>query len=237
MSRSKLVGAVLVVGLLLVWSVRSFVVDAGSHAPPTAAAVAASGEADTTGDQIVVAAGEVSGVPVGYPHTSTGAVTAAVNWVASFPRLMRLNPLSLQNTLIDLMSQAGAATGVDEAVEDYFELYDALGPEFRERVWIESPLQTSLGARTDTTSQVSVWSVVVTGGGPDDETVVSIWRTHRIDLVWERGDWKIDAVEILEGPTPITNDLALPAAAAEFEQVDSWIPAVFAGTTTNEEMD
>jgi hypothetical protein len=147
---------------------------------------------------------------------------------------MRLNPLSLQNTLTDLMSQDGARSGVDEVIADYFELYDELGPEFRERVWIESPLQTLLVEQSDTAARVAVWSVVVTGAGPDDETVVSIWRTHRIGVVWERDDWKIDGVEVAEGPTPVATDLALPASPAEFVEVDSWTPAVFADTTSGE---
>lgn len=239
MSRSKLAGATVVVVLLLVWTIRSFVVDTGAHTPATVPAGSASDGTETTVASVVVtpvAAGEVSGIPVGYPQTRAGAATAAVNWVASFPRLMRLNPLSLQNTLTDLMSVDGARLGVDEVIADYFELYDELGPEFRERVWIESPLQSLLVEQSDTTARVAVWSVVVTGGGPDDATVVSIWRTHRIDLVWERDDWKIDGVEVSEGPTPVTTDLALPASPAEFTEVDSWTPAVFADTT-NWEMD
>jgi hypothetical protein len=238
-SRPKLAGAAVVVVLLLVWTVRSFVVDAGAHKPATAPAVSVSDGTETTVAGLVVtpvAAGEVSGIPVGYPQTRAGAATAAVNWVASFPRLMRLNPLSLQNTLTDLMSQDGARSGVDEVIADYFELYEELGPAFRERVWIESPLQSLLVEQSETAARVAVWSVVVTGAGPDDETVVSIWRTHRIDLVWERDDWKIDGVEVSEGPTPLTTDLALPASPAEFTEVDSWTPAVFADTT-NAEMD
>jgi hypothetical protein len=236
-SRAKLAGAAVVVVLLLVWTVRSFVVDAGERTPATEPAVSASDGTETTDVGLVatpVAAGEVSGIPVGYPRTRAGAATAAVNWVASFPRLMRLNPLSLQNTLTDLMSKDGALSGVDEVIADYFELYEELGPEFRERVWIESPLQTLLVEQSDTAARVAVWSVVVTGAGPDDETVVSIWRTHRIGVVWERDDWKIDGVDVAEGPTPVTTDLALPASPAAFVEVDSWTPAVFADTTNGQ---
>ena len=240
MSRSKIAGAAVVVVLLLAWTVRSFVMDAGGRTPPTAPVVAEAApaiEASTESSPAPppVAAGEVSGVPVGYPGTTAGAATAAVNWVASFPRIMRLNPLSLQNTLSDVLSEHGATTGTDEVLADYFELADALGAEFRERVWVESPLQTTMLQHTDTTARVAVWSVVVTGAGPTNEPVLSIWRTHRISLVWERDDWKIDAVEVLEGPTPAPAERALPSEPAEFEQVDSWTPAVLADTT--KEMD
>ena len=121
MSRPKLAGAAAVVVLLLVWTVRSFVVDAGEHTPATAPAASASDGTETTVAAVAVtpvAAGEVSGIPVGYPQTRAGAATAAVNWVASFPRLMRLNPLSLQNTLTDLMSEDGARSGVGGVIGD-----------------------------------------------------------------------------------------------------------------------
>ena len=41
-------------------------------------------------------------------------------------------------------------------------------------------------------------------------------------------------MENLIGPTPVTADLALPASPAEFVEVDSWTPAVFADTTSGE---
>ena len=176
MSRPKLAMAAVVVVLLLVWTVRSLVADAGERTPAPSGAASASNGAEPIVAEVAgtpVAAGEVSGIPIGYPQTRAGAVTAAVNWVASFPRLMRLNPLSLQNTLTDLMSEDGSRSGVDEVIADYFELYEELGPEFRERVWIESPLQTLLVEQSETAARVAVWSVVVTGAGPEDETVVS----------------------------------------------------------------
>lgn len=235
MSRPKLAAAVVVVVALVVWSVQSFVVDGGPTTPPTAAAAANSAEStpDAPGIVVPVAAGDVSGVPVGYPNNRAGAATAAVNWVASFPRLMRLNPLSLQNTLAVLFSDESAADGIDEVLSDYFDIYDDLGPEFVDRVWIESPLQTSVTAATSTTASVSVWSVVMTGGN-EDTAVLALWRTHHIELVWQHNDWKIGAVTVTEGPTPVTSDMSLPSDPDEFVEVDSWVPAVFADTTNGE---
>ena len=161
MPRAKIAGAAVVVVVLLAWTVRSFVVGDGGRPTPTAPPVAEVAPVIADRPETVasaaqpVAAGDVSGIPVGYPATTAGATTAAVNWVASFPRVMRLNPLSLQNTLRDVLSDHGAATGTDEVMADYFELLDSLGPQFRERVWVESPLQASLVDHTDTTATVA----------------------------------------------------------------------------------
>lgn len=236
MSGPKLAAAAMVALLLIGWSVQSFVVDDNSTGV-TSDVVVAAGDGSTEtppADIRPVAQTDVRGVPVGYPQTRSGASTSAVNWVASFPRLMQLNPLSLQNALIELMSERGAVLFIDDAVEDYRVLLDELGPAMRNRVWIESPLQATVQASTDTTATVGVWSVIVTGGA-DDAAVVSLFRTHRIDLVWERGDWKIDEVVVVEGPTPVMADGVLPSSSSEFVEINTWEPAVFADTTRSED--
>lgn len=238
MSRSKVVAVVVVAASLVVWSVHSFVVDDASATTPTAPVVAAEAPAVTRQAVTPVAVGDVHGVPVGYPNTRAGAATAAVNWVASLPRLMALNPLSLQTALGELLSVEVAADGIEEVLSDYFELFDELGPEFFDRVWIESPLQTSVTATASASVAVSavsvaVWSVLMTGGD-SDTAVVALWRTHRIEVVWEHDDWKIHEVVVTEGPTPVTSVFALPSDPSEFVDVASWVPAVFADTTTAE---
>lgn len=109
MSRPKLAAAALVGLLVAVWAVRSFVLGEGSSDRPVADARPSAvivetlpGEGEPVQAEPVVAAGELSGIPVGYPRTDQGATTAAVNWVASFPRLMRMGPLRLSNTLGEL---------------------------------------------------------------------------------------------------------------------------------------
>lgn len=236
MSAPKLAAAAVAALLLVVWSVRSFVVDDNSTSVTSDVVVAAGNGATEApqADDRPVAVAAVRGIPVGYPQTRSGASTSAVNWVASFPQLMKLNPLSLQNALVELMSERGAVRFIDDAVQDYMALIEELGPALRERVWIESPLQATVHSSTDTSATVGVWSMVVTGG-EENAAVVSLFRTHRIDLVWERGDWKIDEVVVTEGPTPTGSDGALPSSSSEFIEINTWDPAVFADTTRSED--
>ena len=240
MSRRKLAAAALVVVLVAVWAVRLFVLDAGSSQrpvadPPTSTVSFDSPPTDDQPQRIerVVAAGELSGIPVGYPRTGQGATTAAVNWVASFPRLMRMGPLRLSNTLGELMTESAGPAGVAEAVADYWLLFDELGPGFRDRVWIESPLQTDVTSTSDSTVEVRVWAVVTTGD-PESGPIESIWRTHLITLIWERDDWRVDNVTVVEGPTPVPAAALLPSPPSDFDDMDSWTPAVFADTTRGE---
>ncbi|MFN3256235.1 MAG: hypothetical protein ACE37B_11100 [Ilumatobacter sp.] len=238
MSGSKVVGIALVAVMLGVWAVRSFVIggeDAATEATVTTTGATSdqSDQASSAGDspapQPVVAAGDLAGIPVGYPSTDDGAATAAVNWVASFPTIVRMGPIRLDDTLNTLLSESRAASGSDEVIADYFTLIDELGPDFASRIWIESPLQFDVTETAGATASVAVWSMLVTGDAEDGD-VEAIWRTHRISLVWERNDWRIDDITINEGPTPAPNALSLPSPSSEFVTVDEWQPAVFAGT-------
>jgi len=124
MSAPKLAATVVAALLLIGWSVQSFVVDDGP-ANVTSDVVVAAGDGSIEAapvDVRPVAVATVRGIPVGYPQTRSGASTSAVNWVASFPQLMQLNPLSLQNALIELMSERGAVLFIDDAVADYLSL-------------------------------------------------------------------------------------------------------------------
>ena len=243
MSRIKVVGIALLVAMFGVWVARSFVLDDGDSTAPTQPPSASTpGEPARSADSAesdsapvpVVAAGELASVPVGYPQSGRGAATAAVNWVASFPTVVRMGPLRLDDTISQLLSEERAASGTEEVVTDYFELFDELGPGFAERVWMESPLQVITTGSTEATAEVSVWAMLVTGDLVDGPVEV-LWRTHHISLVWERDDWRIDDVTISEGPTPVPTDMALPSAPSEFVEVDGWEPAVFADTTTGGE--
>lgn len=236
MSGPKVAGVVLLVATLAVWGVRSFVLDHGTTSP-TATTPVVQADNDTAvpampeiAAERIAATSKLAGVPVGYPQSERGAATAAVNWVASFPTIVRMGPIRLHDTISQLLTERASQIGSDEVVADYLALVDELGPDFARRIWIDSPLQVDVAAASAQSATVAVWALLVTGD-PETRPVEAVWRTHRIKLVWERDDWRIDDVAITEGPTPVPTDLALPSPAGDFIEVDRWEPAVFADTT------
>jgi hypothetical protein len=235
MSRPQQAGVALLLVMLTVWAIRSLAIgdDESATPSPATANVAADSAVVEKRDAVVVATADVEGVPVGYPPSEAGATTAAVNWVASFSTLVRMGPLRLSDSLQRLMTESGAAAGVDEAVADYLTFLDEFGGDFDERIWIEAPMRTATTEFTADAAEVSVWAALITG---DSETgpVEVLWRTHRISLRWESNDWRVEAVAVQEGPTPIPVEAALPSPPSDFESVDSWTPAVFADTTVGE---
>ena len=160
MSGQKLVGVALVVAMLAVWAVRSFVFDDAARefrprryrsrrrttrSTTTPHRTASAVETATSPGRR--AASDLAGVPVGYPRSTPGAATSAVNWVASFPTIVRMGPIRLDDTLGRLLSERRAASGTEEVIADYFTLIDELGPDFASRIWIESPLADQMCRR------------------------------------------------------------------------------------------
>jgi len=148
--------------------------------------------------------------------TSDGAVAAAVAFVTNGQALLDMDPTDAEQTVRD---QAAAAT-VDAQVDDlrclWAEIHRALaGGTGPIRYW-----QTALGTRVDafapSRARVSVWHVGVlsrTGVAPPQAG----WAISVLDLVWERGGWKLERETVTAGPTPILDASAAPATSAEFE--------------------
>jgi hypothetical protein len=71
---------------------------------------------------------------------------------------------------------------------------------------------------------VAVWHVGVlsrTGVAPPQAG----WAVSVVDLVWERGDWKLEHETVTAGPTPILDASAPPATAEQLEAaLDGFMP-------------
>lgn len=230
MSRAWLAVIGLLVALALMWVLRSLVVTPTAPPAPVAQTVTAAPTARESDAAAVdvVAAGSVAGVPVGYPASAAGAATAAVNWIASLPTLLDMGPLRLTDTLNRLWSTR-AAGEIEGTMADYFALADRADGDLSSWLWIEAPLRTNLTVTSTASATVEVWAVLVFGdrvAGP----IEMMWRTHRLDLVWERDDWRIALASVVEGPTPVGVTAALPSPASGFAAVEGWQPAVFVDT-------
>lgn len=89
-------------------------------------------------------------------------------------------------------------------------LAEGTGPVvFRQGV-LAARLDTFAGGR----ARAVVWSVGVlarVGIAPPQAG----WATTVLDLVWERGGWRVSAESVTPGPAPILNDSAPPATAVD----------------------
>ena len=140
----------------------------------------------------------VSGVPSGYTRDKEGAASAAVNTVQA-------------------LTQAGQGR-VD--MEDVVAARIARDPgaELRKSIDIDSgrtlddssvlntlPAAVTVRSYSDEIAQVTVWwmSVSQASIGPDDpKSVMALWATSDVTVVWENEDWRVKEELNHTGPSP-----------------------------------
>lgn len=201
------------------------VVESGSNLE--AAGDGANDAIEMSGPSVAVPTRDVRGVLVGYPHTTAGARAAAVTWIAVTARWMTLGPIALPETVREIASAATADGLVAQFESNRYYLGEALGGDPSRLMWIEAPLQVQARSYEgrDDLMQVAVWSVLMIGNPEAGGTVDALYRTHVIEMVWERDDWRLVSSAEREGPTPVSVAGMLPGEVAEFVPVAAWQPA------------
>lgn len=186
---------------------------------PLASAVADDPGVDRPGSSALI-----DGAPAGFARTPDGAVAAAAAFVTTGQALLDVDPLSAEAAVRQMASTAGADRQVRDALEDLTGLRNALRSGSGSIVFRQGVLATRLVAATAEAATVEVWSVgVLTRRGIAPPQAG--WRTSRLELVWERGDWHIDRETIEPGPAPVLDDSAVPATADQLlDALDGFLP-------------
>ena len=236
--RGPLIGLGLVLALFAVIALvnhdRGGSAKAGSAAATgtPAAAPGATGDPGATGATSVTVpytAGQASssadGVPVGYPHSVSGAESAAANYVVAFNSADMVYP-SVRNRLIDAIADpaiGGTLEGQFDAaysqIDDTYGLTSAgsapAGQTFVERA---APVGVSLVSDTGQSATVSVWVVTLAGlaGTGSQHAVSEDWATVTVTLSWTDGDWKWFSFQSSDGPAPL-GGLQTPAPGSTLQ--------------------
>ena len=172
----------------------------------------------------------VAGAPAGFARTSDGAVAAAAAFVTTGQALLDVDPLTAEAAVRQMASVAGAVRQVRQALDDLAGLRDALRSGTGPIVFRQGVLATRLVSSTDAAATVEVWSVGVLarrGIAPPQAG----WRTSRLELVWERGDWHLDSETVEPGPAPVLDDSAVPATADQLvSAIDGFRPVIVTPT-------
>lgn len=162
----------------------------------------------------------------GSAPTRDGAVAAAVAFVTDGQVLLNLDPLDAERRIRDHAATDTADAQVDDLRRLWANIHRALaGGTGPIRYW-QAALATRVEAFTPDRAQVSVWHVGVlsrTGVAPPQAG----WAVSRVDLVWERDDWRLVQETVSAGPAPVLDASAAPATSEAFE-------AALAGFTRQE---
>jgi len=172
------------------------------------------------------------GIPAGYEHSGRGAVAAASNAVAVIGDPRSLHAAARAGVLLALAATGAAPElerrlAVTPAVEEVTGLLASLAGD-RPVVARVVPAAHRLAVFTGDAATVQVWAVSVLG--TDRLGVVgSSWSTETLQLVWERGDWRIRGYASRAGPVPAATQpaagLAETVTATEAMRGYSYAPA------------
>lgn len=202
-------------------SPKSTAATAGASAAPTAAP-SVTATLDTTTYDAGQAASTADGVPVGYPHTSSGAEAAAANYVVAYYSAEMSRSwyrVQLLNAIADPAAAAGLKTQLDAAYAQTDATYGlsstGSAPKGQTFVQRAAPVGVTLVRNSGNTATVSVWTVTLAGiaGTNSQHAVTEDWATVTLTLNWTRGDWKWFSFSAVDGPAPL-GGLQTPAPAS-----------------------
>jgi len=194
---------------------------AAAGAAPTTAPIQGSGLPSNTAGSI----------PVGYPHSSNGAESAAANYVVAYESSSMVSPTARHQLINDIADPAQAST-MQSLLDSGFSQIDAtfglsatgVPPVGQTYVSRAAPVGVSLMNYDGGSATVSVWVVTLTGlaGSGSTHPVTESWSTLNLTLHWTQGDWKWVSFSLSDGPVPtsgqqvVSNGQALQNAVNQF---------------------
>jgi hypothetical protein len=150
-------------------------------------------------------------VPVGYPHTSAGADSAAANYVVAFYTPSMVGSYA-RHRLISAIADPAIATTLESQLDAAYQQANVgnglsaggtapSGMTFVERC---APVGVTLVSQEGNNATVSVWAVTLSGlaGTGSTHPVTEAWSTITVILHWTQGDWKWVSFTAADGPVP-----------------------------------
>jgi hypothetical protein len=195
----------------------------GSSASKSATNKSANAASETVTNVSLNAAGPArmdAGLPVGFAHTSDGAIAAAAAYSA-------LNTEMLFRTEADVrsiarrMATTSAADAVEQAVLAPFRgtrqglaaagLLNPKGKAMLRSV----PIGNRLVSYSPAVARVDVWNVGLVAIDVAESQPTALWQTTSFELAWQNDDWKVSSVKVADGPAPAATK-SVPSVTADF---------------------
>jgi hypothetical protein len=162
-----------------------------------------------------------AGVPVGWPQTEQGAISAAAGYARVLSARWFLTDTDRRHQAVAAMAAPAAQPGLQAAQDEVAAgiLRGPFGAGLARR-GVRSVLRTNLlGYRVDRyappSAEVALWALVLYGndGGLAPQ---ALYATSTLRLVWA-GDWKLVGAATVPGPVPVHGQ-ATPSGVRELIQ-------------------
>jgi hypothetical protein len=170
-------------------------------------------------------------VPIGYPHTSAGAESAAANYVVAYTTSSMVGS-NARHHLIDVIADPAIATSLQEQLDTAYRQAnsgyglsdDGAPPSGQTFVQRSAPMGVALVSYGGDNAVVSVWAVTIAGlaGQGSTHPVAEGWSTVKVVLHWTQGDWKWVSFDSTDGPVPTSGQQLTSSGQALQNAVDQF---------------
>ena len=155
------------------------------------------------------------GVPAGFARTEDGAIAAASAYVCTGQALLDMDPLAAEKAVRQISASATADEQVERILGQLAQARQTLASGTGPITYRQGVIARRVDAYSQDQARVALWHVGVLsrqGAAPPQAG----WATSTIELVWERGDWKVAREDVVPGPAPILDDSTAPATSELF---------------------
>jgi hypothetical protein len=142
--------------------------------------------------------------PAASAHTRAGAVASAARSITAFGGNVLLEPSRLRALVARIASNASRTRLIDAFAEASSQTRTKLGTDTVPQPVIvlrAAPVGYRVERYSPAAAAIAVWYVGIVGSGATVQPQQS-WRTETVELVWERGAWKVESFASTVGPTP-----------------------------------
>jgi hypothetical protein len=154
------------------------------------------------------------GVPARFARTEAGAVAAAAAFVCTGQVLLDMDPIGAERAVRRMAAAETADRQVSDILAKLHTARNALAGGTGPITFRQAAVAWKLESYAPERARVAIWNVGVLSRH-DVAPPQAGWAISTFDLVWERGDWRIERETIVPGPAPILNDSAAPATTAQ----------------------
>lgn len=154
------------------------------------------------------------GVPAGFVRSADGAVTAAAAFVSTGQAILDMDPLAAEEAVRQMSATGTADAQVADTLAKLRAARSALAGGSGATAYRQAAIAWRVESFSADRARVAIWNVGVLardGVAPPQAG----WAISTFDLVWERGDWKIESEVVVPGPAPILDNSAAPATASQ----------------------
>lgn len=148
----------------------------------------------------------VSGIPVGYPHTQAGALSAVANFI-ELTGGEAGRPAARRPALINALASSDGRDNVKRLLDGNDQTTTAMfGSPTADFTATATPVSERIASATPDAVTVDSW-VVLTFQRPGLTLASAFWGGVHTTVVWE-GDWKVQNASVLGLPIPSSQGAA-----------------------------